>query len=239
MTSIHHFTLDAQLTQKQISAFRGAVINMMGKQAHPLMHNHFDNGLRYAYPLVQYKIINGHPTMVAIGDVANYIYNYFKDIDELELLIGKRRIICHLSDYSRFNYNPIVDDTPRLYSISNYIPLTEDNVIKFDTLMALTDKINLIEQIITGNILSFFKGINHHTDQQITCVVESIQKQQFMTYKKVRFKTFHLQFISNVLLPDIVGLGKSTSIGMGVIHQLPFPEKYSLYLSHNNNNSML
>ncbi len=38
-----------------------------------LMHNHGEKGPIYRYPLVQYKVIDGIPTLVGLGEGANLI----------------------------------------------------------------------------------------------------------------------------------------------------------------------
>ena len=56
--NIHVFSLftDINLKQEEISFFRGAMICLVGVDK-VLFHDHEKNGLRYSYPLVQYKII--------------------------------------------------------------------------------------------------------------------------------------------------------------------------------------
>ncbi len=48
--------------------FRGAFLKELGDKASLHFHNHTENGLRYSYPLVQYKIADGKPTVVGIGN---------------------------------------------------------------------------------------------------------------------------------------------------------------------------
>jgi hypothetical protein len=38
-----------------------------------LMHNHGENGHIYRYPLVQYKVIDGIPTLIGLGQGSNLI----------------------------------------------------------------------------------------------------------------------------------------------------------------------
>ena len=138
----------------------------------------------------------------------------------------KKLYECKLEHIQIDLYTLATSDQPIYYSINQYIPLTGDNVQEYDSLMALTDKICLLEKIMTGNILSFFKGIDYHVDEQIVCVITSIEQQHTIKYKGVHFRAFDMHFVSNVLLPDYIGLGKSTSIGMGTIKRLPLPKEF-------------
>nr|WP_027000330.1 hypothetical protein [Eisenibacter elegans] len=55
----------AVLLSREIPAFRGAIIHKVGQQDTLLFHNHLDDQrYHYAYPLVQYKVLNTHPWYV-------------------------------------------------------------------------------------------------------------------------------------------------------------------------------
>jgi len=225
---IHQIRFEKALKKKQLQSFRGGIIKTMGEQAHTLMHNHIEDGLRFGYPLVQYKVIEGKAAIIAIGDIGRQIVQFFKDMESAAAthpsLISKYRI----ESYEQLEYTPEVDDEPHYYKICDYLPLTDDNVAEFDSLMALTDKICLIENIITGNILSFFKGIGFFTNQHITSVVTSLDQLSTIRYKGVGFRAFNLHYVTNAILPSWIGLGKSTSIGMGTLSMCPNPERYLL-----------
>src|SRR5690606_3006586 len=57
----------------------------------PLLHNHFDEPgsdtphYRYAYPLVQYKVLHKTPTLVGLGDGAQLLVELFLRIKELNI----------------------------------------------------------------------------------------------------------------------------------------------------------
>ncbi|MDR1517093.1 MAG: hypothetical protein LBS52_03170, partial [Dysgonamonadaceae bacterium] len=57
-----------QLRHGEISSFRGAVVNLL-KDKNILFHNHREEGgLRYSYPLIQYKRIHGKASIVCIAE---------------------------------------------------------------------------------------------------------------------------------------------------------------------------
>jgi hypothetical protein len=52
----------------------------------PLLHNHYESGeLRYKYPLIQYKVLNGIPTLVALEEGAQLLTKLFLKIRELKI----------------------------------------------------------------------------------------------------------------------------------------------------------
>ena len=76
--------------------FRGSLIKAMGSNAHPLMHNHTEEGLRFGYPLVQYKSVEGRACVVAIDEVGEYILRYFKTNETIPLLMRKNEYKCRV-----------------------------------------------------------------------------------------------------------------------------------------------
>lgn len=207
--------------------FRGAFLKELGDKASILFHNHTENGLRYSYPLVQYKIADGKPTVVGIGSGGSALMNLPR---ECELMIGKQTRNFKIDNINIEPYKPEIADAPKMYGIKRYIPLNTANMEEFDSLPALSDRICFLENIINANILAFFKGIDYHCDAEIQTAISSIDRQYDLYYKGVKFYGFDMKFITNVLLPDDIGLGKSSSVGFGTLKRLPIPNRFKAKL---------
>ena len=67
MTDITIINFDLPLKQTEVQKFRGGLLALLGASAHPLMHNHTSDGLRFSYPLIQYKPIDGYAAIIGIG----------------------------------------------------------------------------------------------------------------------------------------------------------------------------
>lgn len=93
-------------------------------------------------------------------------------------------------------------------------------------MLALTDKITFLEQIITGNILSFFKGIGYHVEERIECAITEMKELSEQSYKHVKFDSFEIKFVCNMELPDGIALGKSGSVGFGTLTRCELPERF-------------
>ncbi len=230
MTNITIVNFDLPLKQTEVQKFRGGLLALFGASADPLMHNHTIDGLRFSYPLIQYKSIDGHAAIIGIGEGSSVLRNLFKLDIPFEIKLGKKTCKAHLTSMKTIEYEPIIEDEPKIYHITDYLPLTDENVKEYDSYLALTDKICLLEKILVANILSFFKGISYHSEEKIECVVSSIDHLGFFKYKGVNFRAFDMHFVSNVVLPNYIGLGKSTSIGMGTIIKEQLPEKFNSYI---------
>ena len=213
-----------------LQCLRGAVNKMLcdscgGYERNVLFHNHEAAGLRYGYPLVQFRRTGSGAVIVGIGDAADAVSS-LAGKHELNLAIGNRGTVLTVERCEQTFYEPIVADEPKLYSLTDYIALTDQNLKDYNGLLALSDKIILLEKILVGNILSFFKGIGHHTDERLVAVLTAIDNEGETFYKRVKWKTFRLHFVSNVVLPDGIGLGKSVAVGYGTLMREKLDDKF-------------
>ena len=175
--------------------------------------------------LVQFRRTGSGAVVVGIGDAADAVSSLAEE-HELNLEIGNRETVLTVERCEQTFYEPIVADEPKLYSLTDYIALTDQNLKDYNDLLALSDKIILLEKILVGNILSFFKGIGHHTDERLVAVLTAIDNEGETFYKRVKWKTFRLHFVSNVELPDGIGLGKSAAVGYGTLMREKLDDKY-------------
>jgi len=212
-------SFDAPMEVYQTSAFRGAVIEKVGRQ-HEMFHNHVgDKEFKYSYPVIQYKIIRKLPTLYCVGEGVDEIHNFFGlknwDIN----LNGKRvELKIHKLDLNTFNLN--VWDKNFSYSLNNWLALNAENYKLYQALTGLCDKVKFLERLLTGNILSFAKGVRWRIEKPITTEITEISNQKIIRYKGVPLLAFDVSFKTNVFLPNYLGLGKSASHGFGVVKSL-------------------
>lgn len=228
MIEITSVTFDGRLAHEEVPLFRGAIVKSLGGLASPLFHNHLGgDALRFAYPLVQYKVVDGRPTVVGVGMRRELAALRGR----MELAIGREVRTFDVAGVKTVPYVPAVGDGPMMYALSRYLPLNADNAARFDALPALTDRVCLLERTITANILSFFKGVGFHCPDAIDVAISSIDAESRLRYKGVFFRGFDLTFIANVRLPDAIGLGKSPSVGFGVLLRRVLPERFAKSLA--------
>lgn len=217
--NIKTYIFEGQFTSASLPAFRGAVVKALGENNSLPFHNHLQDGLVYSYPKVQYKQINYHPAIVAIdvdtSSLDNIIHN-----GVLTIKLRGKELRLPLIEVFRQQYELEISDEPKFYQLSNYLPLNENNKDEYHKLLALTDKICKLEDIITGNILSLFKGLGMHIQDKIEVAITDIGRSYSARYKGVDFMAFDLSFVTNVVLPDFIGLGKSPSVGFGLLKKI-------------------
>ena len=205
------------LAYHQLEAFRGAIINSL-QEKDILFHNHLsdEGGLRYAYPLIQYKRINNKAAILCFGIGTESIGKLFQHAD-FDLNLNGKHEKFSIDNISANNYLIQAWDARFQYSIRKWMALNQENYEKYIRLESMVEKTQFLEHILRGNILSFAKGLGIFIDKQVECVITQLSEPTVTRYKGVKLTMFDAEFATNVSIPDYAGLGKGVSIGQGVV----------------------
>jgi hypothetical protein len=207
---------DTPLRRDEIALFRGAVINAM-ENADILFHNHGEEGLRYAYPLIQYKRLNGSAAIVCLGEGTNAIGGFFTAFPP-DIRLGQRQTALNISSVKAGETLVQVWETNFEYRMSQWLPLNQSNYKLFNGIDSLAERYALLEKILTGNILSFAKGAGLHFDKRIVCKITEVGRGSVVEYKNVKMEAVDVKFHCNVSFPPFIGLGKGAGRGFGTVY---------------------
>ena len=221
MTTISVSTIffpEIQLPTRSAHQLRGYFGHLF-KEHSPLLHNHFEDGrLRYSYPLVQYKIVDGTPVITGIKEGAQLLIDLFLQIKELQIF--ERTFPLHQKNAQVKNREVGVTDVLHTYRFSTlWMALNQENYSEYLRKDKEGQKAQL-NRILTSNILSFFKGIGLFLEQEERIMLTVQTQEKSTKFKDKRMLAFTGQFTTNVLLPDFIGLGKSVSRGFGTINRI-------------------
>ena len=201
----------------ETAAFRGAVIQSVGKN-NILFHNHLKKNYRYAYPLIQYKRIRSKPHLFCIEQGVDEVHHFFENKQE-GLILGDRPYELKVDQIRLNKFTMQVWDKTFNYTLYDWLPLNQDNFRNFKELPSEIDRIEFLEKVLTGNILSFAKGIKWNVDKDIKLRIDEIIKTKIISVKGIKREAFGIDFKTNVFLPNHIGLGKNASLGFGVVKQ--------------------
>jgi hypothetical protein len=172
--------------------------------------------LRYAYPLVQYKVLDQKAAIVAIGDGTKELASLMA-CPSLRVRLGSRTFDVGVQQISFDDFQPEVREQGFRYRLDRWQPLNSENFKTYGQLVALTDKIVFLERILTGHILSLYKGLGLFIHQEVHCCFTRLSEPYEDNYKGFRTQLFQAEILTNISLPLHAGLGKGTSIGYGTI----------------------
>lgn len=204
-----------ELSTNDITKFRGAVIASL-KEKNILYHNHIEDRFRYAYPLIQYKRIHQKAAIVCIGDGVKAIHELFAS-DNFLFKIREKETEMKMDNVKVYDNEISIFDTIQYYRIRNWLPLNSENYAKFQNADSLVERIQILERILAGNMLSFLKGIDIHLEEQMELHITSILDQRPAIYKRVKLMSFDIEFKTNLYLPQYIGIGKNASVGFGTL----------------------
>jgi hypothetical protein len=215
MVDIRIIIFENSLKPAEIPYFRGAISKHLG--ASLLLHNHTQTGMRNALPLVQYKIINSRPAIVAINEGIAEVEPLFT-IPEIKTYVGKRPIKLRVDSIWQNQFDLEITDQTFRYKLTNWLPLNEENYITYKETPSLVKRMEMLEQILTANILSFAKGVGVFYEQPVEVCLLDISEPKTAQYKNVKLLSFDVEFSCNIMLPEFIGLGKGVSKGFGVVN---------------------
>ncbi len=215
---------DTEIFSYEIPAFRGAIINKVGKE-HILFHNHTDNdGFRYKYPLIQYKVIGKKPAIVCIDYGVDEIHRLFENND-WSISISGRTFDLKIDKLNLNRFVMNVWDKYFKYNIKNWIALNQENYKKYLAIESLSEQTKFLETLLKANILSFAKGIEWEVPKPLDLYITDIQEIRTAKIKDQKVLGFNLDFKCNVFLPNYIGLGKSVSLGYGNVREIRIGSK--------------
>ncbi|MCF8222294.1 MAG: hypothetical protein K9J25_04045 [Bacteroidales bacterium] len=200
----------------QLSAFRSAIAQTAGFEK-VLFHNHLGDNYRQEYPLIQYKFIAGYPNIIALGKGIEEMQYFFLKKERNITLDGKTYPLKVMKTaLNRVNVR-IEKDTAWEYTLHHWLPFNQDNYRKHQSLKSLADKIENLQKILTGNILTFLEAVKVDKDIRLTVYITEITNRQVVKVNNVLMESYNINFEANTFLPNYVGIGKSASQGHGIL----------------------
>ena len=205
-----------RISDDEIPFFRGAMIRLSGGDA--LFHNHNGDGFNYSYPLVQYKKVKGSAVVLGINQGAVAVERLFGMESTFSCQLGNRNIELELASIRTESLFSCCCESDNTYRIRYWLPLNCENYKEYQQAEGLIERIAMLEKILVGNVLSFGKGIGIHFEFPVICRILKLEDPGLSRYKNVELMSFSAVFRCNVFLPEYIGLGKSSSMGYGIVN---------------------
>lgn len=185
-------------------------------QEYVLLHHHNPDGLVYQYPLIQYKMLAGVPTVLGINEGAEVLVEIFNEYDSLDLG-SKRYRICE----KRVSYQDQEvewTESPILYRfLTPWVALNQVNYLRYYEMKDFLERNTFLGKTLVGNLLSFSKTLGYTVPNTLVCGVS--MKPVKVSMKGVHLMGFTGSFSVNFKMPDLLGLGKSVSRGFGTVQR--------------------
>lgn len=204
---------------RQLPALRGALARKAGWE-YSHFHNHKageEGGYHHRYPLIQYKCCRGKPVLIGLGegvDEAHMLFHkqgegtIFRDGTELSLAIERMQMEQYRIGIWK-NLYP--------YKLRNWIPLRGETYKEYQRAQGLIAKSEILQRILRNQFVGLMYSFGIEPDQQIEVILDGFDPPQWVKLKDMRLMAFHVRFRCNLILPELIGIGKGSSIGYGVL----------------------
>ena len=183
------------------------------------LHNHKPDGSsNYIFPIIQYRIINNNPAIIALEKASDIVKNIFLNTKNINIS-GKEHSFTE-KNLKIKKYNFGMTENPSQYKfISPWMALNQKNYKKYKNSNGF-EKQNLLKNILFGNLLTLSKGLGYTIPDK-----DKINVQGFFNPIKINFKNqkmlgFYGNFITNFQIPDYLGLGKQSARGFGIVRKI-------------------
>lgn len=195
------------------------------KEHSPLLHNHLEGEdgtegavavkFRYAYPLVQYKVLDHIPTLVGLGEGATLLTQLFLQMREVKI---ENDTFPVLSKHIRHEQVPIglADDLIEYRFETLWMALNQANYRDYRHYAGVEQQAQL-KRVLTSQLLALFREFGVWLEPHERIMVRLSVEERTTQFKNQTMIAFTGGFLTNVILPDGIGLGKAVSRGFGCI----------------------
>lgn len=220
-----HLTFDMRIFARQTRQWRGAFISMAGWE-NPIFHNHkTEEGFLFPYPLVQYRMYKDHAAIFAINQGVEALQEVLATTD-WTIQWGDEKRTLRVENLKMNEHHLRMLNKPKRYKMFNWLALNQKNYEKWMACKKLTERIELLEQILASQIINFCGTMGYQLPERL-----EINLQQMMQMKQVKcfgnpMVAFNVVYDANLMLPNHIAFGRGVSLGFGwqVPHTI-FPKR--------------
>ena len=205
---------DVNLNPRDIAKVRGYFSSKF--RDNNLLHNHLPGGkFSYKFPQIQFRLVDGHPTLIGLKDGIEVLKEVFflnqdLSINGVTYRLNEKEITSYKSEIGQ-------TDTMHHYRFSApYMALNQENHKKYTTMNSI-EKQSFIKLLIRENLKTLSKGFDYHIPDLEKIKVEGIFQEKRVNFKNLSMLCFTGEFMVNFIIPEHWGIGKQTARGFGVV----------------------
>jgi hypothetical protein len=188
-----------------------------------LHHHEADGRLRYAYPKVQFKVLDRTAHLIGLADGAALVTRLWAEVDQAR--IGTEVLPVLEAGLSRRAEQLGESEGAILFRFRTpWLGLNQENHARYQAATGSKDRQALLEHALVGNCLSLAKGFGHWVRARITADCQGLRPVD-AGLKGVAMVGFVGTFRVNFHIPEHAGIGKSVSRGFGTAERVVEPAK--------------
>ncbi|WP_018621543.1 CRISPR-associated endonuclease Cas6 [Spirosoma luteum] len=215
------------LRTRDAHKMRGYFGDLFREQS-PLLHNHLESDneetgdvattvvkFRYAYPLVQYKVLRQTPTLVGLGEGAGLLAQLFLQMREIDIDGQSFPVLSKHIRHEQASVG-IADDLIEYRFETLWMALNQTNYRDYRHYSQAEQQAQL-KRVLTSQLLALFREFGLWLEPHERIMVRLDVQERTTQFKNQTMVAFTGSFLANVVLPDGIGLGKAVSRGFGTV----------------------
>ncbi|GCC11537.1 hypothetical protein IPdc08_01592 [archaeon] len=182
-----------------------------------LLHQHNADKFIYKYPLIQYKVIDGTPMVIGINEGTEVLKEIYDKFDEIRLGENSYKIMGKGIQIKNQDFGLTEEFHTHLFA-TPWFALSQKNYRSYYMAGTKVERNELLNRTLIGNLLSMSKTLDYNVPDRIKASVNYRIKKGRL--KSTNIMTFTGTFITNFLIPDYFGIGRSVSRGFGTVKRV-------------------
>jgi Cas6b C-terminal domain/Cas6b N-terminal domain len=180
-----------------------------------LHHHNADGSLHYAYPRVQFKVIDRTAHLIGLAEGGDLVTRLWGEVDSAR--IGADDLPVLEGGLTRRRETIGETTEPVVYRfLSPWLGLNQDNHRRYAMTSDPAERRSLLERILVGNCLSLAGAFGCRVGARLTADASGLRPRP-VRLKGVEMLGFLGTFRVNFQLPNRAGIGKSVSRGFGTV----------------------
>ncbi len=180
------------------------------------LHNHLPDGsFSYKFPKIQYRIADGHPCLIGFHTGFDILKKIFFEIESLKIEdklynAMEKEIILKEEELGE------ADADIEYEFISPWMALNQENYKKYKDI-SYEDRKSFLENILRENLKTLSKGFGYTIQNVEQIRVKGSFEPLTVNFKNQKMQCFKGNFKVNFHIPYLLGVGKQSSRGFGVV----------------------
>lgn len=183
----------------------------------PILHNHRGDQLDYRSPRVRYVVLDQQPQLISFDEGLHVLEEIYREGHTLSVDAKQYRITgAELED--QMESLGTADHLLKYRSITPWLGLNQPNYEAFRATETPGERTELLARVLNGNYLSLCKTVGITIEERLLTRVLSF-RQVSLSHRGTPLLGLKVVFVSNMLLPEGIGIGKLVSKGFGLMKQ--------------------
>ncbi|MDI3504068.1 MAG: hypothetical protein PWP64_1004 [Candidatus Cloacimonadota bacterium] len=183
----------------------------------PLFHGHLaGNKVSYLLPKIQYRIYQGHPALIGIGEGISAIKKIMLDNHNIQIADKSMQVREVQVEVFQEPFGQSEDFYDYRF-ITPWMALNQENYKQYIKMNRIAQKQRL-KQILRGNLLTLSKGFDYTIPDFDSVELDAWFKPVSRNFHNIPMHCFTGEFTVNFRIPDFLALGKQGARGFGVVN---------------------